>query len=85
MGGYPTFVISILGIGVVTGVIGDVASHVGCTIGLKDAITAICIVALGTSVPGTVLILVLSVTQISEVPTFLFRWPIGNMLRMFLE
>ena len=36
----------------VTALIGDIASHVGCAIGLKDAITAICIVALGTSVPG---------------------------------
>lgn len=51
--GYPTFVISILGIGLVTAFIGDIASHVGCTIGLKDSITAICIVALGTSVPDT--------------------------------
>lgn len=51
--GYPTFVISILGVGLVTAFIGDIASHVGCVIGLKDAITAICIVALGTSVPDT--------------------------------
>ena len=50
--GYPTFVLSILGVGLVTAVIGDIASHVGCCIGLKDSITAICIVALGTSVPG---------------------------------
>jgi len=40
-------------IGLVTAFIGDIASHVGCTIGLKDSITAICIVALGTSVPDT--------------------------------
>lgn len=51
--GYATFVISILGIGVVTAVIGDLASHLGCTIGLKDTVTAIGFVALGTSVPGT--------------------------------
>jgi len=51
--GYPTFVISIMGVGFVTALIGDIASHVGCTIGLKDAITAIAIVALGTSVPDT--------------------------------
>ena len=50
--GYPTFVISILGIGLVTAFIGDLASHVGCTIGLRDTITAIAFVALGTSVPG---------------------------------
>lgn len=51
--GYPTFVISIMGVGLVTALIGDIASHVGCTIGLKDSITAIAIVALGTSVPDT--------------------------------
>ncbi|XP_042207350.1 sodium/calcium exchanger 1-like [Homarus americanus] len=51
--GYPTFVVSIFAIGVVTAVIGDTASHVGCTIGLKDTVTAIGFVALGTSVPDT--------------------------------
>ncbi|XP_050717196.1 sodium/calcium exchanger 1-like isoform X2 [Eriocheir sinensis] len=51
--GYATFVISIFGIGLVTAVIGDLASHLGCTIGLKDSITAIGFVALGTSVPDT--------------------------------
>lgn len=51
--GYLTFVISILGIGLLTAFIGDLASHFGCTIGLKDSITAIAFVALGTSVPGT--------------------------------
>lgn len=51
--GYGTFVISILGIGLVTAVIGDLASQLGCTIGLKDSVTAIAFVALGTSVPGT--------------------------------
>jgi len=39
-------------IGVLTAVIGDLASSFGCTIGLKDAVTAISFVALGTSVPG---------------------------------
>uniref|UniRef100_T1H5N0 Sodium/calcium exchanger membrane region domain-containing protein n=1 Tax=Megaselia scalaris TaxID=36166 RepID=T1H5N0_MEGSC len=52
-GGYLCFVISILAIGVVTAVIGDVASHFGCTLGIKDTVTAICFVALGTSVPDT--------------------------------
>jgi len=51
--GYPCFVVSILGIGLLTAVIGDLASHFGCTIGLKDSVTAISIVALGTSVPDT--------------------------------
>ncbi|CAG7834155.1 unnamed protein product [Allacma fusca] len=51
--GYVTFVVSIIGIGVLTAVIGDLASHLGCTVGLKDAVTAIAFVALGTSVPDT--------------------------------
>lgn len=50
--GYLCFVISICGIGCLTAVIGDVASHFGCTVGLKDAVTAVAFVALGTSVPG---------------------------------
>lgn len=44
---------SIFAIGVVTAVIGDVASHFGCTLGIKDSVTAIVFVALGTSVPGS--------------------------------
>jgi solute carrier family 8 (sodium/calcium exchanger) len=51
-GGYLCFVISILCIGIVTAVIGDVASHFGCTLGIKDSVTAIVFVALGTSIPG---------------------------------
>lgn len=51
-GGYLCFVVSILCIGVVTAVIGDVASHFGCTLGIKDSVTAIVFVALGTSIPG---------------------------------
>lgn len=51
-GGYVCFVVSIFAIGVVTAVIGDVASHFGCTLGIKDSVTAIVFVALGTSVPG---------------------------------
>ncbi|XP_031629723.1 sodium/calcium exchanger 1 isoform X2 [Contarinia nasturtii] len=52
-GGYVCFVVSIFAIGVVTAVIGDVASHFGCTLGIKDSVTAIVFVALGTSVPDT--------------------------------
>jgi len=40
-------------IGVCTAVIGDVASHLGCFIFLKDTVNAIAFVALGTSVPDT--------------------------------
>lgn len=51
-GGYLCFVVSIFYIGVVTAVIGDIASYFGCTIGIKDSVTAIIFVALGTSIPG---------------------------------
>lgn len=50
--GWLCFWASIVFIGVLTAVIGDVSSHLGCTVGLKDAVTAICFVAMGTSLPG---------------------------------
>ena len=52
-GGWACFVVSIIIIGLLTAVIGDLASHFGCTIGLKDGVTAISFVALGTSLPDT--------------------------------
>jgi solute carrier family 8 (sodium/calcium exchanger) len=52
-GGWACFVVSIALIGLLTGVIGDLASSFGCTVGLKDSVTAISFVALGTSVPDT--------------------------------
>lgn len=51
--GWVCFWFSMAMIGVLTAVIGDMASHLGCTVGLKDAVTAISFVALGTSVPDT--------------------------------
>ena len=43
---------SIASIGILTALIGDVAAHFGCVSLIKDQVTAITIVALGTSVPG---------------------------------
>ncbi|KAM7377460.1 hypothetical protein PAMA_013984 [Pampus argenteus] len=51
--GWACFFVSISLIGVLTAVTGDLASHFGCTIGLKDSVTAVVFVALGTSVPDT--------------------------------
>ncbi|XP_053188518.1 sodium/calcium exchanger 1b isoform X2 [Scomber japonicus] len=51
--GWACFVVSICMIGLLTAVIGDLASHFGCTVGLKDSVTAVVFVALGTSVPDT--------------------------------
>ncbi|XP_067895623.1 sodium/calcium exchanger 3 isoform X2 [Heterodontus francisci] len=51
--GWACFCTSIIIIGILTAIIGDLASHFGCTIGLKDSVTAVVLVALGTSVPDT--------------------------------
>uniref|UniRef100_A0A672QF73 Sodium/calcium exchanger 1-like n=1 Tax=Sinocyclocheilus grahami TaxID=75366 RepID=A0A672QF73_SINGR len=51
--GWACFIVSICLIGVLTAVTGDLASHFGCTIGLKDSVTAVVFVALGTSIPDT--------------------------------
>lgn len=51
--GWACFVVSITVIGILTALINDLASHFGSTVHLKDSITAISLVALGTSVPDT--------------------------------
>ncbi|KAL0972983.1 hypothetical protein UPYG_G00197310 [Umbra pygmaea] len=51
--GRACFYVSISAIGLLTAVIGDLASHFGCTVGLKDSVTAVVFVALGTSIPDT--------------------------------
>ncbi|XP_013777864.1 sodium/calcium exchanger 3-like isoform X2 [Limulus polyphemus] len=51
--GWLSFVTSICIIGLLTAFIGDLASHFGCTLGIKDQVTATAFVALGTSVPDT--------------------------------
>jgi len=53
MNGWLCFVCSLLMIGGVTAIIGDVAALFGCSLGLPDSITAITFVALGTSLPDT--------------------------------
>lgn len=50
--GWACFIVCISVIGMLTAIIGDLASHFGCTVGLKDSVTAVVFVALGTSVPG---------------------------------
>uniref|UniRef100_A0A7N8X1T1 Solute carrier family 8 member 2a n=1 Tax=Mastacembelus armatus TaxID=205130 RepID=A0A7N8X1T1_9TELE len=51
--GWACFIVSISVIGVLTAIIGDLASHFGCTVGLRDTVTAVVFVALGTSLPDT--------------------------------
>ena len=52
LGGWLTFISSIVVIGILTAIVGDLANHFGCTVGLKDTLTAITFVAVGTSLPG---------------------------------
>jgi len=52
-GGWATFFIALGVIGLVTALIGDLASLFGCVLNLEDEITAITFVALGTSLPDT--------------------------------
>lgn len=53
MRGWLAFVVSLVFIGIVTGVVGEFATLLGCVFGIKDSVTAITFVALGTSLPDT--------------------------------
>jgi solute carrier family 8 (sodium/calcium exchanger) len=52
-GGWTAFVIALAEIGAVTYVVQEVATVLGCAISLKESVTAITLVALGTSLPDT--------------------------------
>lgn len=52
-GGWPAFIAALTGIGTVTAIVGECASMLGCVIGIPDSVTAITLVALGTSLPDT--------------------------------
>merc|ERR1719502_787800 len=52
-GGWACFCMALSMIGLVTMVVGDMAALMGCCMGIPDDITAITIVALGTSLPDT--------------------------------
>ncbi|NXO83165.1 NAC2 protein, partial [Sitta europaea] len=51
LGGWAAFGVSILLLALLTALIGDLAAHFGCTLGLKDSVNAVVFVALGTSIP----------------------------------
>lgn len=53
LGGKPAFVVALAFIGVVTGIVGSLAELLGCVLGIEDSVTAITLVALGTSLPDT--------------------------------
>jgi len=52
-GGWPCFVGALVGIAIQVVLISDFASQMGCQMYLKDSVTAITFVALGTSLPDT--------------------------------
>jgi len=52
-GGWLTFYVALGFIGFVTALISDLANLLGCSLGICNAITAITLVALGTSLPDT--------------------------------
>jgi len=54
LGGWLCFVFALSAIGFVTAMVTDLASLLGCSLGLHDAVTAITFVALGTSLPDTI-------------------------------
>ncbi|XP_063680789.1 sodium/calcium exchanger 2-like isoform X25 [Bolinopsis microptera] len=51
--GYPAFVVSLFFIGVLTAIVEQIASLLGCVWGIKQAVSGITLVALGTSLPDT--------------------------------
>lgn len=50
-GGWPCYLVSFCIIGLLTCVIADLATLFGCAVGMKDEVTAITVVAMGTSLP----------------------------------
>lgn len=52
-GGIPAFIIALTFIGSITAIVAEVATVLGCTVGLHPAVTAITLVAIGTSLPDT--------------------------------
>lgn len=51
--GWPAFAIALIFIGSITAVVAEVATVLGCTLHLEEAVTAITLVAVGTSLPDT--------------------------------
>mmetsp|Transcript_36490 Transcript_36490/g.56019 ORF Transcript_36490/g.56019 Transcript_36490/m.56019 type:complete len:288 (+) Transcript_36490:2016-2879(+) len=52
-GGGPSFVASLAMIGLVTAIVGEIAGLLGCALDIPESVTAITLVALGTSLPDT--------------------------------
>ena len=52
-GGWPAFGVALFFIGAITAIVAEVATVLGCTLNLEEAVTAITLVAIGTSLPDT--------------------------------
>ena len=52
-GGWAAFIVSLALIGIITTIVGEVATVLGCVINLKPSVAGITLVALGTSLPDT--------------------------------
>ena len=52
-GGKAAFGVALAYIGLVTAVVGEIAELLGCVVGIDESVTAITLVALGTSLPDT--------------------------------
>jgi len=53
LGGWATFVVSLIFIGLITAIVAEFATLFGCVVGISDSITALTLVAIGTSLPDT--------------------------------
>lgn len=52
-GGGPAFFIALTYIGVITFIVGEFATVLGCVLNIEESVAAITLVALGTSLPDT--------------------------------
>lgn len=52
-GGWAAFLVALAIIGIITTIVGEVATVLGCVINLKPSVTGITLVAMGTSLPDT--------------------------------
>jgi solute carrier family 8 (sodium/calcium exchanger) len=52
-GGWAAFIVAIMFIGSITAIVAEAATILGCTLNLKESVTAITLVAIGTSLPDT--------------------------------
>ena len=53
MGGGPSFFVALTFIGIITFIVGEFATVLGCALGIEESVSAITLVALGTSLPDT--------------------------------